>query len=230
MGAMAAHETTQTGAVTTVSAPNAAPARAARPRSAAGKTAAALTAAAGAGLVLMSADRDWAHGTITAPVRLAVDAAGSTVTGVPFALGLAAMAGAVALFAVRRIGRYAVGAILLCTGAGAAAEVIGHLGHLDRALIAQATAQSLGTTAVQVSGIGQTAWPYLTALGGLLIAASGAYTLARGHEWSGLSTRYEVPRADGAEAAAAPGAGQPPAEPSHRDLWDAIGRGADPTA
>lgn len=224
---MAADELIQTDTVTTVSAPSVRPARGSRTRGAAGKAVAALLSAAGAGLVLMSADRDWAHGTITAPVRLAVDAAGSTVTGVPFALGLAGLAGAIALFAVRRVGRYAVGAILLCAGLGAMAEVFAHLGHLDKALIAQATAQSLGSTAVQVSGIAQTAWPYLTVLGGLLLALGGAYTLARGHEWSGLSTRYEVPAPADQAGPAAP---VPVAEQTNRDLWDAINRGGDPTA
>jgi uncharacterized membrane protein (TIGR02234 family) len=219
IGGMAADEMTQ--------AEPAAPARPARSRSsAAGKPIAALTAAAGAGLVLMSAGRGWAHGTITAPVRLAVEAAGSTVTGVPFALGLAALAGSLALFAVRRIGRYAVGAILLGTGLGTVVAVFSHLGRLDKALSAQAAVQSLGQTAVQVTGIGQTAWPYTTALGGVLIAAAGAYTLVRGHQWSGLSNRYEI--ADPAAGSGSPAA--EPVEPTNRELWDALGRGADPTA
>ena len=123
------------------------------------KVLAALFAAAGAGLVLASAGRSWAHGTLTAPVRLSVSASGSDLTGVPYALGLAGLAGAVALFAVRRIGRYAVGTVLLAAGIGTVAVVASKLGHLDSALLTKAASEAAGAMDAKIAGIGNEAWP-----------------------------------------------------------------------
>ncbi|MGH6654148.1 MAG: Trp biosynthesis-associated membrane protein, partial [Actinocrinis sp.] len=89
----------------------------------------------------------------------------------------------------------------------------------------------------QIGGVTNTAWPYVTIAGGLLVALGGALTLARGRSWSGLSNRYEVAPAEGAAAAAGKSdhqnsvgqAGDGAGEPSTRDLWDALNRGADPT-
>jgi uncharacterized membrane protein (TIGR02234 family) len=209
------------------------------------KVLAALLAAAGAGLILMSDSRGWADGTVTAPVRLSVEATGSSLTTLPYALGLAGLAGAVALFAVRRIGRYLVGLVLLGAGAGTVGAVAANLGHLDGATLAKAAEQTLGSSAAQLGGVTNTAWPYVTIAGGVLVALSGLLTLARGRSWSGLSNRYEVApgtsgtrarAADSAAPAAAPASAAVPAaarasaaEPTSRDLWDALNRGADPT-
>lgn len=211
---------TATGSTT-----SAAPTTAPRPGRAAtrAKVAAALLAAAGAGLILASVGRGWADATVTSPVRLSVHATGSSITSLPYALGLAALAGAVALFAVRRIGRYLVGLVLLCAGLGTVAAVATNLGHLDGTHLARAAEQTLGASGAQLSGVSNTAWPYITILGGVLVAVAGGYTLARGGSWSGLSNRYEVaPAAASADPA-------PPAEQSTRELWDSINRGADPT-
>jgi uncharacterized membrane protein (TIGR02234 family) len=214
------------------------------------KVLAALLAAAGAGLILASDGRGWANATVTAPVRLSVEATGSSLTSLPYALGLAGLAGAVALFAVRRIGRYLVGLVLLGAGAGTVAAVAANLGHLDGTTLAKAAEQTLGASAAQLGSVTNTAWPYVTIAGGVLVALSGLLTLARGRFWTGLSNRYEVApgtsratdRANPAAAAAATSAaagsaaesGPVPAsvsagEPTSRDLWDALNRGADPT-
>jgi uncharacterized membrane protein (TIGR02234 family) len=193
-----------------------------------GKAVAALLSAVGAGLILMSVGQGWAHGTVGEPIRMTVSATGSQLSGVPDALGLAGLAGAVAIFAVRRIGRYAVGLLLLASGAGVIATVVGRLGHLSSALGATAAAQSISGSTSQVTAVGNSFWPYLTLFGGALIALAGAYTLAFGRNWTGLSSRYEAPGATGADPAA--GAEDVAAEPSARELWDALGRGADPTA
>jgi uncharacterized membrane protein (TIGR02234 family) len=191
-----------------------------------GKVLAALFAALGAGLILTSAGRDWAHGTVTTPVRLAVGATGTSLTALPYALALAALASSVALFAVRRIGRYAVGVVLLGAGAGTVAAVAGKLGSLDTALAAKAATQSAMVAGSRVSGASNTAWPYVAIIGGLLIAYSGGYTLLRGRSWTGLSNRYDV----GPAATESPEPGTPQREATTRDLWDALNRGADPTA
>ncbi|HEV2636861.1 MAG TPA: TIGR02234 family membrane protein [Actinocrinis sp.] len=194
-----------------------------------GKAVAAVLSALGAALILSSAGRGWAHGTVTVPFSMTVDATGSQMSGAPEALGLAGLAGAVAVFAVRRIGRYAVGALLLAAGAGVIATVASKLAHLDSALT-DADSRTIVGASAQVTGIGHSFWPYLTMLGGALIALAGAYTLAFGRTWTGLSSRYEPPAASAAAAAGpVPGAEADPAEPTVRDLWDALNRGADPT-
>lgn len=228
---------TATGSAASAAPPTATGTRTAPGRTAAtrAKVVAALLAAVGAGLILASNGRGWANATITSPVRLSVHATGSNITSLPYALGLAGLAGAVALFAVRRVGRYLVGLVLLGSGLGTVAAVATNLGHLDGTQLARAAEQTLGASGAQLSGVTNTAWPYITILGGALVAASGAFTLVRGRAWTGLSNRYEVaPKAAGPAAhKTAPGA--PPrdaetgAEPSSRELWDSINRGADPT-
>jgi uncharacterized membrane protein (TIGR02234 family) len=162
-----------------------------------------------------------------------VHASGSNITSLPYALGLAGLAGAVALFAVRRIGRYLVGLVLLGAGLGTVAAVATNLGHLDSTQLARVAEQTLGASGAQLSNVTNTAWPYVTILGGALVAAAGALTLVRGRTWTGLSNRYEVAsKSTGQGAHPAAGSAQPldgDAEPSSRDLWDSINRGADPT-
>ncbi len=221
------------------------------------KVTAALLAAAGAGLILASDSRAWADGTVTSPVRLSVEASGSSLTSLPYALGLAGLAGAVALFAVRRIGRYLVGAVLATAGLGTVAVVAANLGKLDGTTLARAAAQTVGTAGAQIGDVTNTAWPYVTIVGGVLIALGGILTLARGRSWSGLSNRYEVapaskdtvpkdtvpkdtvpkdtatPGKAGGRNTGAHGAdvkkSEGTEEPSARDLWDALNRGTDPT-
>ena len=188
------------------------------------KTLAALLAAVGSGVVLVTIGRGWAHGDVTQPITFKVTATGSQLTGVPYALGLAGIAGALALFAVRRIGRYLVGAVLALAGAGTVYAVADRLSSLDQALHTQAGVQGLGSE-TKISNIDNSLWPYLTILGGVILCLAGIYTLARGRTWSGLGNRYEAPAGRQAAVAAKPTAG----EVTARDLWDAQGRGADLT-
>jgi uncharacterized membrane protein (TIGR02234 family) len=182
---------------------------------------AALLAAAGSGVILLTIGRGWAHGDVTSPITFRVTATGSQLTGVPYALGLAGLAGALALFAVRRIGRYLVGAVLALAGAGTVYAVADRLSRLDEALRTQAGTQGLGSDA-KIIDVDNTLWPYLTILGGVLLCLAGVYTLLRGRSWSGLGGRYEAP-------AKAPEVGSPGGEVTARDLWDAQGRGSDLT-
>jgi uncharacterized membrane protein (TIGR02234 family) len=209
---------TQDGAATITEQAAVRPARS----SARSKGMAALLAAVGSGVILLTIGRGWAHGWVTSPIKFDVTASGSQLTGVPYALGLAGLAGALALFAVRRIGRYFVGAVLALAGAGTVYAVADRLSKLDDALRSQAATQGLGADD-RFSNVDNTLWPYLTILGGVLLCAAGIYTLARGRGWSGLGNRYEAPAAQD-EKAAAPGAAM-----TSRDLWDAQGRGTDLT-
>jgi uncharacterized membrane protein (TIGR02234 family) len=210
-----------------------------------GKVVAALLALAGSGLILLSAGRGWARGDVTSPVRLAIEASGTSLTGVPTALGLAGLASAIALFAVRRIGRYVVGVAMAGAGIGTVAAVLDSIGRLDTKALARAATQTVGASASQIGSVSSTAWPYVTVGGAILLAMAGIYTLVRGREWTGLSNRYEREGAstDAAANSASPvdvaatatavagaqEAGKDAVEHSPRDLWDALNRGADPT-
>lgn len=191
-----------------------------------GKAVAALVALAGAGLILLSAGRGWAKGEVTSPVRLAIEASGSSLTGVPTALGLAGLAGAIALFAVRRIGRYLVGLVMLAAGGGTVVAVLGATAHLDTKALARAATQTVGASSSQIGSVSTTFWPYLAIAGGILLAMAGLFTLVRGREWSGLSNKYEREGASTAPRAQAEPDGGPA---SSRELWDALNRGSDPT-
>jgi uncharacterized membrane protein (TIGR02234 family) len=217
---MAAAQTASAGETTVT---EQAPVRPAR-KAARAKGLAALLAALGAGVVLLTIGRGWAHGEVTTPIVFKVTATGSQLTGVPYALGLAGLAGALALFAVRRIGRYLVGAVLALAGAGTVYAVADRLSSLDGALRTQAGTQGLGSDAV-ISSVDNTLWPYVTILGGVLLCLAGVYTLARGRSWSGLGSRYESPAARAPRTAQA----KPADEVTARDLWDAQGRGTDLT-
>ena len=184
------------------------------------KVAAALLAAVGSGVILLTVGRGWAHGDVTTPITFRVTATGSQLTGVPYALGLAGLAGALALFAVRRIGRYLVGAILALAGAGTVYAVADRLSRLDLALRTQAGVQGLGSDAKFVD-VDNNLVPYLTILGGVILLLAGVYTLVRGRSWSGLGNRYEAP--------AAQAVAEPTGPVTSRDLWDAQGRGNDLT-
>jgi uncharacterized membrane protein (TIGR02234 family) len=183
---------------------------------------AALLAAVGSGVILVTVGRGWAHGDVTSPITFRVTATGSQLTGVPYGLGLAGLAGALALFAVRRIGRYLVGAVLALAGAGTVYAVADRLSSLHEALRTQAGSQGLGSNAAFVD-VDNTLWPYLTILGGVLLCLGGVYTLARGRSWSGLGNRYEAPAAARAAKPA------PTGDVTARDLGDAQGRGSDLT-
>jgi len=192
-------------------------------RAARAKATAALLAALGSGVILLTIGRGWAHGDVTTPITFGVSASGSQLTGAPYALGLDGLAGAVALLAVRNVGRYLIGALLALTGAGTVYAVADRLHSLDAALRSSAASQGLGTDAV-ISNVHNNAWPYVTIVGGVLLCLAGIYTLARGRGWSGLGNRYEAP------AAAASGAVRPAdREVTSRDIWDAQGRGNDLT-
>ena len=225
---MAAAQTAPAGAAPTTAATEVdglaevteqAPVRPAR-KAARAKGLAALLAALGSGIVLLTIGRGWAHGDVTTPITFRVTATGSQLTAVPYALGLAGLAGALALYAVRRIGRYFVGAILTLAGAGSVYAVADRLSSLDLALRTQAGVDGLGSDAKFID-VDNNLWPYLTIVGGVILFLGGIYTLARGRSWSGLGSRYEAPAARTEAAEAGP--------VTSRDLWDAQGRGNDLT-
>lgn len=169
-------------------------------------TAAIALCILGSSVLLIAAGAAW--------VRYAAATGHSTAAGAaaPIArsLGLAALAGVVGIAAARDRGRIAVGFALVLVGAGAAVVAV------------RAGLQPVGETArnaVLPPGAAQsTAWPWVAAGGGVIIAIAGLLVAARGARWSSLARRYDGPRPAGPDSATDVG------------MWDALSHGDDPTA
>ncbi|MEV8306047.1 TIGR02234 family membrane protein [Streptomyces flavidovirens] len=185
--------------------------------------AALLLGALGAAVVLLASGRTWAEGAAVVPGgALPLDVEGQDVTGAPAALAIVGLAALVAVFAVRRAGRLLVAGLLALSGAGAAVTAL--LGASGGAALDEKAAEMTGDAAATAGSLTHTAWPYVTASGGLLIMAAGLLALWCGRKWPAMSGRYErdgSPRAR--KAPAAPDPDRP------EDLWKALDRGEDPT-
>ncbi|MGW5334940.1 TIGR02234 family membrane protein [Streptomyces bauhiniae] len=196
----------------------AAPARSAR-RSLA---VALLSGALGAAVALLATRQRWADGTATvAGGNFPLTATGSDVTGVPAALAVVGLAALVAVFAVRRAGRFAVAALLALSGAGIVAAALG--GVADGSALDEKAAATTGDTSATVQAISHTAWPYAAAAGGVLILLAGLLALRYGPRWPAMSGRYE-------RGTDRPRRSPRPVDPERpEEIWKALDRGEDPT-
>ncbi|WP_037906072.1 TIGR02234 family membrane protein [Actinacidiphila yeochonensis] len=179
----------------------------------------------GSTVVLYAASRTWSHGVaVTGGGSLPVHATGSQTTALPGALALVGLAALVAVFAVRRIGRYVVSALLALSGLGAAVVALSRRGDHGALNAAAATATSLAHATAARTTV--TFWPVAAAVGGLLLLVAGVLALVWGSRWPAMSGRYE--RAGG--AAGPRGRAPKPIDPERsEDLWKALDRGEDPT-
>ncbi|MGY4736918.1 TIGR02234 family membrane protein [Streptomyces sp. ATMOS53] len=182
-----------------------------------------LCGALGAAVALLSTRQRWSHGTATvAGGAFPLTAKGSDVTGVPAALAIVGLAALVAVFAVRRAGRFAVSALLTLSGAGIMTAAL--LGASDSSALDEQAAKASGDTSATVASFTHTGWPYAAAAGGALILLAGLLALRYGRRWPAMSGRYErdgAPRPRRAQAALDPDRTE--------DMWKALDRGEDPT-
>lgn len=184
--------------------------------------AALFLGAAGATVVLLASGQIWAEGTAAVGGgAVPLDAQGSDVTGVPTALAIVGLAALVAVFAVRGAGRLLVSALLALSGAGVALAAF--LGASDSAALDAKAAKTTGDTAAAIDALTHTAWPYVTAVGGLLILLAGLLALWFGKSWPAMSGRYERDGSPRPRKAPAVDPDRP------EDLWKALDRGEDPT-
>ncbi|WP_329212090.1 TIGR02234 family membrane protein [Streptomyces sp. NBC_00683] len=183
-----------------------------------------LLGAAGATVVLLASGQKWAEGTAAVGGgTLPLTADGQDVTGLPAALAVVGLAALVAVFAVRGGGRTIVAGLLALSGLGAGLS--SYAGASDSAALDEKAARTTGNTSATIDALSHTAWPYVTAVGGLLILLAGLLALRYGSRWPAMSGRYErggTPRPRKA-APAAPDPDRP------EDLWKALDRGEDPT-
>lgn len=183
-----------------------------------------LCGAVGAAVALLATRQRWSEGTATvAGGPFPLTARGSDVTGVPAALAIVGLAALVAVFAVRRAGRFMVAGLLALSGAGTVAAAL--LGASDSTALDEQAARASGDTSATVETLTHTAWPYVAAVGGALLLLAGLLALRYGRLWPGMSGRYErngTPRPRRRAQAAVD-----PDRPE--ELWKALDRGEDPT-
>ncbi|MGX1562597.1 TIGR02234 family membrane protein [Streptomyces sp. NPDC055506] len=182
-----------------------------------------LCGALGAAVALLATRQSWSEGTATvAGGAFPLTATGSDVTGVPAALAVVGLAALVAVFAVRRGGRVVVAALLALSGAGTVAAAL--LGASDSSALDEKAAEVSGDTSASVAALSHTAWPYVAAVGGVLLLLAGLLALRYGRLWPAMSGRYER---DGTPR---PRRKAPAVDPDRpEDLWKALDRGEDPT-
>ncbi|WMC85909.1 TIGR02234 family membrane protein [Streptomyces rochei] len=182
-----------------------------------------LCGALGAAVALLATRQEWSEGTATvAGGAFPLTAKGSDVTGVPAALAIVGLAALVAVFAVRRAGRFAVAAVLTLSGAGTVVAAL--TGASDSSALDDKAAEAAGDTSATVDALTHTAWPYVAAVGGALLLLAGLLALRYGRLWPAMSGRYER---DGTPR---PRRGPQPVDPDRpEDLWKALDRGEDPT-
>ncbi|MGW4022575.1 TIGR02234 family membrane protein [Streptomyces sp. NPDC005009] len=182
-----------------------------------------LSGALGAAVALLATRQQWSEGTATvAGGAFPLTAKGSDVTGVPAALAVVGLAALVAVFAVRRAGRLAVAALLALSGAGTVAAAL--FGASDSGALDEKAAQASGDTSATVAALSHTAWPYVAAVGGVLLLLAGLLALRYGRLWPAMSGRYER---GGAPRPRRKPVSVDPDRPE--DLWKALDRGEDPT-
>lgn len=197
-----------------------------------------LCGAAGAAVALLASGQVWSQATAAfAQGAIPVKAKGGEVTGLPSALALVGLAALVAVFAVRRAGRVLVASLLTLCGTGTVAAAL--LGAGDRGALEEKAARASGLARTGVEAVHVSAWPYVSAAGGVLLVLAGVLALRYGQVWPSMSgsARYERPGRDGraarrgsrASRAAAPAAPAPLDPDRPEDLWKALDRGEDPT-
>jgi len=184
----------------------------------------------GSALVLLIATRHWQTAHVLRPHPLTDQSfalSGRTLDSASTALAVVALAGVVAILAVRAWPRRVIGGVIAVVGA---AIVWRSLGHDSAVSLARAYELHGDDRNVNLGGAlpgshvsSAPAWAWLSAVGGLVVVASGLMTAARGHRWAGLSARYEAPVVTAADAQA---------ERARADasLWKALDEGDDPTA
>ncbi|MGW3566227.1 TIGR02234 family membrane protein [Streptomyces sp. NPDC000941] len=191
-----------------------------------------LSGALGAALVLLATSRTWAKGTAAvAKGTLPQHANGDDITGLPGALAVVGLAALVAVFAVKRVGRWVVSGLLALSGAGIVVSAL--LGASDKAALEEKASQATGLADSAIHDVAYTPWPWVAMVGGLLLLLAGLLALGYGRHWPAMSGRYERagdgkgsrgPAARARRGAAAAGDPERPEE-----LWKALDRGEDPT-
>lgn len=172
----------------------------------------------GGTLVLGATSENWAEGQVVqGPGLPTEDLALTSYNVAPAVGGLAvlALAAVAALVATRGTLRRVVGALVLAAGSAIAMAALGAGARAGEVAAAMRTDRADIELTLQP-------WPWVAAVGALLMVSAGILVLVRGAGWPSMSGRYDAGRA----APVAVNAGDPTPE----DLWRSLDRGDDPTA
>jgi uncharacterized membrane protein (TIGR02234 family) len=195
-------------------------------------TAAVLLCALAGGLALSSSSQPWAHVTITREAPLPPTSevlTGSQAAPLVGACGLLLLAAAVAVIAVRGVGRVVVG-LLVAVAAGVLgwSGLRGVTGRLDLGVADVTSAVGLGQAHVTSDPVA--GWAALALVAGVLGVLAGLLVVLRGRQWPGMGRRYERTGTAGQQPAAPTRAARPETdEDRHQAAWKALDRGDDPT-
>jgi uncharacterized membrane protein (TIGR02234 family) len=146
---------------------------------------------------------------------------GTQVTGgLSQALGIVCLAGTLLMLVLRAGGRRLVGALLLLVGIGVV---------LTGALRLQPSADAVRSQVREVSladafQLGVTAWPWVFALFGVLVATGAALTVITADRWPSQNERFRSEVGSGKATMQRADIDDP------AGLWKAMDAGADPTA
>ncbi len=184
-----------------------------------------LTQLVGAALALLVVGRTWQTVTVARPAPLGTQVdhvSGHSLDAAITGLAIVALAGLVAVFATRGLWRRGLGVLLALCGVLVAWRAVRDLAAVSPARARALASSAHGGVGIDASSVTHVsvaaAWPALSVLGGVLIAAAGVLIAVKGASWAGMSSRYEAPaarrdvQADGDVA-----------------LWQALDRGDDPT-
>lgn len=184
----------------------------------------------GSALVLLIATRHWQTAHVVRPHPLTDQSfglSGRSLDSASTALAVVALAGVVAILAVRGWPRRVIGLVVAAVGVGVVWRSLQHASavSLNRAYALHGDAKNINLgTALPASHVAaHPVWAWLSAICGLFVVIAGALVTARGHRWAGMSTRYESPVVTAVDAQA---------ERARADasLWKALDEGDDPTA
>lgn len=183
------------------------------------------------GLLVLAAGRTWTIAVVPdVPGTPAVSVSGREAAPGAVAAALVVLAAAVSLTIAGRVALRVAGVLLLVGGAAVTAASVAALRD-PRAVLAGPAAAASGITDATLSAVDVTAWPVLSAAGGVVVVLGASAVL-------GLAGRWTPPRRFGRADVVPPGEGPrgtAPAPPtSERDRamddWDALSRGDDPTS
>lgn len=168
----------------------------------------------GVGL-LFSATRTWVYAASGAPglPGVEVEISGGTALPLISGVGLLLLAGIAGVIATKKIVRVIVGLVLLVASAVALEASVSF--GLDRVESAVEVANRALGGGEDVTATG---WWWLAAFGAAAGVVAGALTVAFGHAWPSMGSRYQREEA----SAVAP--------TTSSQMWDAMDRGEDPTS
>ena len=192
---------------------------------------AVLVTLAGAALTLLAVAQSWANGTLVDALfgRQALSAGGTSVAPAVLLLTFVGIAGVVASTISGRILRVICGLVVVMASAGIVVLAV-RAGTDPESALASAAAGSSGRTGVRPQDAASTLWPWVSALGGVILACGGALVIRGGRQWTVRASRFE--RGASGEQGTQPAQAQEPGPAGRRggpEDWEQLSRDEDPT-